>query len=208
MRMAGFALLVVLALAVAAYALAAYSFLPLGAALDADMRANFAAHRIAIYTHIFAALLALAIGPLQFLSVLRERHLNMHRWAGRLYLGVGVLVGGIAGLYMSMYAAGGPLARAGFAFLAILWLFTGYRAWCAARAGNICAHRRWMLRDFSLTFAAVTLRLWLPVALLLGVPFSLAYPAIAWLSWVPNLLFAEIFFARRNLRMPRKISNT
>jgi hypothetical protein len=44
--------------------------------------------------------------------------------------------------------------------------------------------------------AAVTLRLYLPLAALGGIPFEEAYPAIAWLCWVPNLVAAEWFFVR------------
>jgi hypothetical protein len=53
-----------------------------------------------------------------------------------------------------------------------------------------------MVRNFALTFAAVTLRLWLPASVVAGVPFGLAYPAIAWLCWVPNALFAEVLLGR------------
>ena len=47
------------------------------------------------------------------------------------------------------------------------------------------------MRNFALTFAAVTLRVYLPTSMALGVPFESAYPLIAWLCWVPNLLVAE-----------------
>ena len=49
-----------------------------------------------------------------------------------------------------------------------------------------------MIRNFALTFAAVTLRLWIPIFLTSGLSFEAAYPVIAWLSWVPNLLVAEV----------------
>jgi hypothetical protein len=48
-----------------------------------------------------------------------------------------------------------------------------------------------MIRNFSLTFAAVTLRIYVPLSIALGIPFEQAYPAIAWLCWVPNLAVAE-----------------
>ena len=82
---------------------------------------------------------------------------------GRIYLGVGVLIGGIAGLIMSTHAFGGTPARLGFGTLAVVWLFTGARAYLAIRGGDVATHRRWMVRNFSLTFAAVTLRLYLPI---------------------------------------------
>jgi hypothetical protein len=61
-----------------------------------------------------------------------------------------------------------------------------------------------MVRNFALTFAAVTLRLWLPVSTVSGVAFELAYPVIAWLCWVPNLVAAEFFLERsRAAPIPR-----
>jgi uncharacterized membrane protein len=196
MRAAAFAFLAFLSLAVAAYAIAVYSLLPVGAAVHPDMRPGFEAQRAAVYTHVFAAAFALALGPFQFSARLRARNLPLHRWLGRLYLGVGVLVGGIAGLYMALHAFGGAVARAGFACLALAWLYTGLRAYLAIRGRDIAAHRRWMVRNFALAFAAVTLRLWVPASFVAGLDFAAAYAVIAWLCWVPNLVIAERLFNR------------
>jgi hypothetical protein len=193
---AGFVALCVLSLGVAAYAVLAYGVLPLGANLHPAMRATFEAQREAIYIHIFASAVALALGPFQFRAQLRARRPALHRWFGRLYLGMGVLVGGLAGLFMAFHAFGGLASRLGFSCLAVAWLYTGLRAWRAIRARDPVLHRRWMVRNFALTFAAVTLRLWLPASMVSGIPFELAYPVIAWLCWVPNLVAAEILFNR------------
>jgi len=83
------------------------------------------------------------------------------------------------------------MAKFGFASLAVLWLYTGFRAYLAVRNGAIAEHRKWMLRNFSLTFAAVMLRIYLPLSVLTGIEFSLAYATIAWLCWVPNVVFVE-----------------
>jgi uncharacterized membrane protein len=192
MRLAGYVALIVLSLGVAGYAVGVYGFLPLGAVLHPDMRAAFEAHRAAVYVHIFASAVALALGPLQFSTRLRSTRLRLHRWLGRLYVGVGVLGGGVAGLSMAFHAFGGLASRLGFACLALAWLYTGYRAYRAIRGGNVAAHRRWMVRNFALTFAAVTLRIWQPASVVAGIPFELAYPVIAWLCWLPNLLVAEL----------------
>ncbi len=184
-------LLFFLALGVAGYAVFAYGVLPLGLLVHPDMKANFLAHPTGIYTHAFASIVALALGPFQFSEKLRQKHTDFHRWLGRTYLAVGVLVGGFSGLYMSQYAFGGSMAKLGFAVLAILWLYTGLRAYLAVRDGAIDEHRKWMARNYSLTFAAVMLRLYLPASMVAGIEFTLAYPVIAWLCWVPNLVFVE-----------------
>jgi uncharacterized membrane protein len=196
MRHASFVALIVLSLGVAAYAVLVYSFLPLGRVVHPDMRATFETYRVCIYAHIFASVVALVLGPFQFSARLRSTRLNLHRWLGRLYLGVGVLIGGFAGLFMALHAFGGVVSRLGFGALAAAWLYTGLRAYFAIRAKDIALHRRWMVRNFSLTFAAVTLRLWLPASMVSGIPFELAYPVIAWLCWVPNLVVAELLFNR------------
>lgn len=195
MKLLGTIVLGVLCVGIALYALGAYSMQPLGTGLPPAMQLNFISHKAAVYTHVFAAAVALLLGPLQFSAAVRRRFTRLHRISGRLYL-IGVLLGGIGGLQLSLHAQGGLPARAGFFCLATLWLYTAVRAFAAIRNGNVVAHRQWMIRNFSLTFAAVTLRLYLPSAGLLGIPFELSYPVIAWGCWVPNLAVAEWCFNR------------
>ena len=49
-----------------------------------DLAASFIARPWGIYTHAAFAMLALAIGPFQFLESLRARWLQAHRVAGRI----------------------------------------------------------------------------------------------------------------------------
>jgi uncharacterized membrane protein len=191
MQIVGKFLLYFLSYGVAGYALFAYVVLPLGELVSPDMKLNFNTNSTIIYTHIFASILALVIGPFQLNSNFRTKHKVLHRWMGRIYLLVGVLVGGLSGLYMSQFAAGGIVARLGFGLLAILWIYSGIRAFLSIRQGNITEHKKWMIRNFSLSFAAVTLRLYLPLSMVSGVEFTIAYAIIAWVCWVPNLIFVE-----------------
>jgi uncharacterized membrane protein len=154
-------------------------------------KAVYFAHTAGILTHIVGAMLATILGPFQFLPpMITNRYLKLHRWLGRTYL-VGVLVGGLAGLYMAFLAYGGLPARLGFGLLAILWLLSGLMAYRHIRNKEIQSHRQWMVRNYALTFAAVMLRLWLIVFQVMGVEFLEAYIAVAWLCWVPNLIVAE-----------------
>ena len=59
--------------------------------------------------------------------------------------------------------------------------------------GDAIRHRRWMIRSYALTAAAITLRIYLPLSVAFHWPFSLAYPAIAWLCWIPNALAVEVY---------------
>jgi len=184
-------LLQVLSFGVAAYVVYAYAFRPLGTFVHPDMRAAFEAHATAVYVHAFAAVVALVLGPFQFSARIRREHPALHRWSGRLYLAVGVLIGGVAGLYLSQYAFGGVAGRLGFGVLAGLWLFSGLQAYRCVRRRDFEAHRRWMVRNFALTLAALMLRIYVPLSQVAGIEFALGYPVIAWLCWVPNLVIAE-----------------
>jgi hypothetical protein len=50
-----------------------------------------------------------------------------------------------------------------------------------------------MIRSCALTAAAITLRIYLPLIFAFHWPFSIAYPAIARLCWIPNALAAEVY---------------
>jgi len=142
------------------------------------------------YQHIFLGSLALLTGWTQFNRKLRQEHIRLHRNLGRIYV-TACLLSGIAGLYLALFATGGLVASLGFAGLATAWLFTTGKAFLAIRQKRISEHQRWMIRSYALTFAAVTLRLWLPLSGMLQIDFAVAYPVISWLCWVPNLLVAE-----------------
>jgi uncharacterized membrane protein len=191
MQRLGAIMLCALSIGVAAYAIVAYTALPFGRLVHPEMRAVFEAHAVGIGLHIFASALALVLGPFQFSRRLRAARPRLHRWLGRAYLGVGVLAGGLAGFYMAAFAFGGIVSKLGFGMLALAWLATGATAYAAIRRRDVTAHRRWMVRNFALTFAAVTLRLYLPSSMAARIPFEIAYPAIAWLCWLPNVAVAE-----------------
>ena len=165
--------------------------------------------RIAFYAHITGGGLALLLGPLQFWRGLRERLPRVHRWTGRVYL-TAVGVAGLAGLVIAPLNDAGLIGVFGFGVLALLWIATGWSAYRAIRRRDIARHRAWMMRNFALSYAAVTLRIWLPLLILAQLPFAsgafdfnaafaVAYPIVPFLCWVPNLIFAEWLIARRGL---------
>jgi len=182
----------VLALLVVFYALTLL-FVP--GARPPFLRERYERIPLAVLIHIGASALAMGLGPFQFVSSLRNRRPVIHRWMGRCYLG-GVFTGGAAGFVMATMSQLGMVTHTGFALLALAWIFSGLRAYQRIRAGDQVQHRRWMTRNYSLTLAAVTLRIYVPVSVVLGVPFEIAYPAIAWIAWVPNLVAAEFILRR------------
>lgn len=205
MRLVGLAAIVLLSIAMAAYAVVAYTAYPVGSTVHPEMKATYQVHLVGIVTHVLCSSLALLLGPWQFFGGLRRRWPTLHRLMGRVYLGLGVLPGGIAGLYMSLHAFGGGVSHVGFALLAAVWLYTGWRAFASARERDFASHRAWMIRNFALALGAVTLRAQLGAGFALGWRFQDFYPFLAWTSWVPNLLVAEWIIAtgRRGAIIPR-----
>lgn len=151
---------------------------------------------LALMVHFGGAALAMAAGPFQLKTGPRASRSPVHRLLGRVYV-LAILASGIAGFAMAFVSQGGVPAHAGFALLAVGWLGTTTQAFLSIRRGDVLAHQRWMVRSFALTFAAVTLRVYVPLSVAVGIPFDVAYPVIAWACWVPNLLVAEWLFVPR-----------
>jgi uncharacterized membrane protein len=152
----------------------------------------------AFYTHIFLGGIALLTGWSQFSTRIRNKNLSIHRTLGKIYVIV-CMISGSAGLYISFFATGGWIASWGFGALAVFWLITTSKAYLTIRNGEIDNHKMWMIRSYALTFAAVTLRIWLPLAQVLHFDFIEAYRVIAWLCWVPNILIAQWIISKQNL---------
>jgi uncharacterized membrane protein len=161
------------------------------------LRARIADAPLAVFGHIAASAIALALGPFQLSTRLRARRVRLHRWLGRIYI-MSVIVGGVSAIALATMSMGGVPAHVGFGLLGSLWVLTATLAYQRIKVYDIADHRRWMIRSYSLAFAAVTLRIYLPLAVsVMRIPFDQAYPAIAWLCWVPNLIVADWVFLRR-----------
>jgi hypothetical protein len=189
MKTAALWLLGLLCVGVAAYAIYSYGVLAPGTTVAPAMKENYEAHKAWILSHVFFAAVALLSGPFQFFPAIRK-HRAVHRVLGYVYFGA-VFTGGITGLGMAFIAYGGLVSKLGFGALAVLWLLTGAKALVAVRSASYYVHEAWAIRSFALTFAAVTLRIYLGVFFAMGFPFDSFYPALGWLCWVPNLLFVE-----------------
>jgi uncharacterized membrane protein len=148
--------------------------------------------------HIGGGTLALFMGPFQFWSGLRRRHLNVHRITGLLYL-LGVFVGGFAAFYMSQFTT--P-ADFGFAVkgLSVAWWVTVGMAYYCIKQGRIDAHKEWMIRGYVVTLAFVTFRYLIDLPL--WKPFAPAdQTTVMWLCWSVPLLITEVVLElRRGMR--------
>lgn len=128
--------------------------------------------------------------PFIFVERLRVRRVLLHRVMEGIYL-TGILVGGVTGLWLAFQTPGGVTSTVGFVMLSSLCLVTGTFALHAALTENFAAHRMGMMRSYALTYAAVSLRLYLGIGGAAGFTFEELYPMTACACWAGNLLFVE-----------------
>jgi len=150
----------------------------------------------AYYSHVLIGGLILVIGFFQLLPMsLKFRQL--HRMLGAGYVFGILFFSAPGGLVMAFFIDRGPLTLLSFVAQCTLWFWCTAMAYRAVRNKNIAEHQAWMWRSYALTFAAVTLRLYI---FMVSSSFDLsqpsAYALLAWLSWVPNLLLVEIWIRR------------
>lgn len=151
------------------------------------------------YLHVIPGIIAMMSGPFQFVKNLRNKYLKFHRTLGKVYV-LACLVAGVSGFVIGIFAEGGWVASAGFMTMAVVWIYCTWQAWRNIRQKNIPVHQAWMIRSYSVTLAAVTLRLWLPIFMAgFGMEFTPSYVIISWLCWVPNLLVAQWIIKKQGI---------
>lgn len=186
----GLYIIAFLAVVVSLYALSYYfnaqGFLPSKGNLTTKMY-----WRTAFFVHAGSGAIALGIGWLQFLQKYRKKNINLHRITGKIYA-ISILgFASTSGMVLAFNATGGLVSTLGFGCLAFAWFYTTLQGWLFIVKGNILQHRLWVTRSYAITLAAVTLRIWLPLAQAYNLPMQEAYPAISWFCWVPNVLVTE-----------------
>jgi uncharacterized membrane protein len=194
----GWSVMVFFAIGVAAYA---FQFLSVGIQNALPAMAYHVPDRLLPASlHFGIGGLVLLIGPFQFVPRIRSSWPRLHRWMGRIYV-AGCLLSGIAAFMLASSTNAGPVARTGFSLLAVFWIITTTMAFLKARGRDFFAHKRWMIRSYALTLAAVTLRIYLPVSMAgFGMPYNVVYPIISFACWVPNVIVAEWFLRRSKPR--------
>jgi uncharacterized membrane protein len=150
---------------------------------------------INFYTHIILGGIALLIGWLQFNKQLRTNKPALHRTIGKLYI-VCVLLSALAGIYIGWFATGGWITATAFILLGVIWFCTTLAAFVLIKKGQVRLHEQLMIFSYAATFAAVTLRIWLPTMVWVTGDFFIGYPIAAWLAFIPNMV-AAYFIARR-----------
>ncbi len=159
------------------------------------------AYAVAFYIHIFSAPVVLVNGLILLNDAIRQRYSTLHRWLGRIHVGVLLLLVLPTSVAMSRNAFGGWPAGLSFVLLSAATAACTVMGVVYARRRQFDTHRRWMNRSYVLICSAVALRLISGAAGVIGVPNpEAAYIAAAWCSWLLPLAAYELLCWRAKMK--------
>ena len=177
-----------------------------GAEITPD-NARFFASPLPVIFHIVGATVYALLGAFQFVSRLWRRGAGWHRWAGRLLVPCGLVVG-LSGIWMTLFYPR-PAGSSDLLFVLRLLFGTGMvlsivLGYAAIRRRDILQHRAWMTRAYAIGLGAGTQVLTGMVgALAFGTPNELENALLMGAGWIINLAIAEWIINRRSTRQTR-----
>lgn len=147
----------------------------------------------AFYIHITSSVLAIGGGIFQFFPSILRGYPKVHHLIGKVYIGSILLLAAPSGLVLAAFANGGLAARVGFTLQCFVWWFITYAAWHEVMKKRFIKHSEMMILSYAITLAAMSLRTesYFMVYLFETKPIE-TYLTVTWLSWVGNLLIAQV----------------
>jgi hypothetical protein len=103
----------------------------------AVLDAGFARHMALTLIHILPGGLFFALAPLQFMPSIRQKHLQFHRWSGRVLVICGLIIGVTALVMSYTMNIGGPNETAATTLFAIVFLICLVKAYLYIRSKEV-----------------------------------------------------------------------
>jgi uncharacterized membrane protein len=124
----------------------------------ARLEGRYAAHPWLILLHVLPGALFLLLAPFQFSKRIRNRHIRVHRWSGRLLL-VLAIVWLVPGLYFGIRVPwAGPSEATVVGLVGAYVIIAIIQGYLAIRRGQRARHREWMIRLFAAAIGISTVR--------------------------------------------------
>ncbi len=151
-------------------------------------------YQYAFFSHVYTSIFVLLAGIPQFSKTIRNQFPKIHKSLGAIYITLILIVASPSGLVMAFHANGGIFSKISFSIQAILWFIFTLKAYQYIRKKDWINHRKFMLRSYSLTLSAISLRLfkWIIVSTLELPPMD-TYKIVSWLGWIVNVMIIEIY---------------
>jgi len=171
----------------------------MGASVGAGLDRDFAARAGLTLLHIVPSLLFVLLVPLQFVSRLRRSYPRVHRWTGRLVMGLGLVLG-ISALRLSAHPVGGIVEASATTLFGCCFLFCLAAAWVHIRNGRMQLHREWALRMVAIALGVATTRpimaVFFATSRLTGLKPEQFFGPAMWLGFVSTYLAGEMWIRR------------
>lgn len=119
---------------------------------------GFARHLALTLIHILPGGLFLVLAPFQFMPGMRQKHLQLHRWTGRVLVACGLIIGTSALVMSYTMNIGGPNETAATTLFAIVFLICLIKAFVHIRRKQVARHREWMIRAYGVGLGVATTR--------------------------------------------------
>lgn len=153
------------------------------------------------YIHVFTCIVCLLTGAVQFSNVMLHKYPLVHRFLGKIYFYNIIIINFPAGLILAIYANGNLPGKLAFVLLSLLWVCFTINSVVNIRNGNIQKHKDFMIRSYSLTLTALSLRI---LKFIMSNYTNWSYNDIyvfnAWVSLFFNLCAAEVIIKLLNQR--------
>jgi hypothetical protein len=166
----------------------------------AYLDAHFAAKAGVTLLHLVPSLLFVLLIPLQFVTSLRRHNPDLHRWSGRVVMGLGLVLG-LSALWLSVHPVGGLAEGTATMFFGCFFLFCLGKAWWHIRNGRVELHREWATRMAAIALGVATTRPIMGVFFatrgLTGLTPQQFFGPAMWLGLVSTYLAGEVWIRRQ-----------
>lgn len=160
---------------------------------------------LCFYTHLPSGILCLMIPFVSFAKKLFRSGVILHRFLGRIYVWITIIVVCPTGMYLALYAKGGLVTQVGFLLQGTLLMLFTWRGYQHIVNRNSEGHVREMIRSYAVATVVLSFRILHIIFFLLQVPYHDNYAISQWLGLTGNLLIAEIIIASMAIVKKRSI---
>lgn len=164
------------------------------------------AHPVPEALHRLGGVGWMVLGLVQFVPGLRARQPAFHRWAGRIFLLLTLVVAASA-VHMAIFFPF-ELGERAPTFLSSGWMvFSGVQALRFILARDVARHRDWMVRCYAIGLGIGTIRV-IAVVLSLGtsIPTRSFYVPAFWGGWLVTAIGAELWLRARGTAGSRTLA--
>lgn len=155
---------------------------------------RFDLHPIQTLFHVVPAIIFLLIGVVNLIPKVRKKYPKVHKYLGWLFVVMTISIGITSLTIVFTFPYAGFLEQIPITIFAILLLFFLFRGIRLARQKKFVAHRKDLIRVYSLGLGASMFRIQIIPLAIMGFDAHLIVPFIFWASFGGMLLLAELYF--------------